>query len=92
MALHTNWSTAYTAYEADFEPLTVILSDVAGQTYTNMPGRTEITASKQLDLRSSRIGALNYLRLTATNNFLQDANTRILTSVADYNLMATNAP
>ena len=63
-----------------------IVSEVAGQTYTNMPGRIEVTADKQLDLSSSRIAGLNYVRLTATNNFTQDRNTRILTAVADYNL------
>ena len=88
---NTNWTTEYTAYEAIFLPTTVIPGEVAGQTFTNMPGRIEITADKQLDLRSSRISGLNYLRLTATNNFTQDANTRILTAVADYNLGVTNA-
>jgi len=83
--------TEYTAYEAIFQPTTVIVSELAGQTYSNMPGRIEITADKQLDLRSSRIAGLNYLRLTATNHFTQDANTRILTAVADYNLGVTNS-
>jgi hypothetical protein len=86
-----NFSSEFTAYEALFEPTTVILSDIAGQTYTNMPGRIEVTATKQLDLTSSRISGLNYLRLTATNNFTQDRNTRILSAVADYNLGVTNA-
>jgi len=62
----TNWMTEYTAYEAIFEPFTVIPGEIAGQTFTNMPGRIEVTADKQLDLRSSRIAGLNYLRLTAT--------------------------
>jgi hypothetical protein len=87
----TNFTTAYSAYEALFEPTTVIVSDVAGQTYGNAPGRIEVTADKQLDLSSSRIAGLNYVRLTATNNFTQDRNTRILTAVADYNLGVTNA-
>jgi hypothetical protein len=83
-------STEYTAYEVIFEPTTVIPGEVAGQTYSNMPGRIEITADKQLDLSSSRISGLNYLRLTATNNFTSDSKTRILTEVADYNLGVTN--
>ena len=87
---NTNWSTEFTAYAALFQPTTVIVGEVAGQNYTNIPGRIEITADKQLDLRSSRIAGLNYLRLTATNNFTPDANTRILTAVADYNLGVTN--
>jgi hypothetical protein len=86
-----NFSSGFTAYEAIFEPTTVIASDVAGQTYSNMPGRIEVTADKQLDLSSSRIAGLNYVRLTATNNYTQDSNTRILSAVADYNLGVTNA-
>jgi hypothetical protein len=86
-----NFTSQFTAYEALFTNTTVILSDIAGQTYTNMPGRIEVTASKQLDLSSSRIAGLNYVRLTATNNFTQDRNTRILSAVADYNLGVTNA-
>jgi len=86
----TNWTTEFTAYAAVFQPTTVIVGETAGQTYSNAPGRIEITSSKQLDLRSSRIAGLNYVRLTATNNFVQDANTRILTPFADYNLGVTN--
>ena len=86
-----NISGEFTAYEAIFKPTTVIVSELAGQTYNNMPGRIEVTADKQLDLSSSRISGLNYLRLTATNNFTQDRKTRILTAVADYNLGVTNA-
>jgi hypothetical protein len=88
---NTNWTTEFTAYEAIFLPTTVIPGEVAGQTYTNMPGRIEVTASKQLDLSSSRIAGLNYLRLTAPNNFTQDRDTRIMTAVADYDLGVTNA-
>jgi hypothetical protein len=84
-------STEYTAYQAIFEPTTVIPGELAGQTFSNMPGRIEVTADKQLDLSSSRISGLNYLRLTATNNFVMDSKTRILTAVADYNLGVTNA-
>ncbi len=83
--------TEYTAYEAVFLPTTVIVPELAPRTYSNMPGRIEIAADKQLDLRSSRISGLNYLRLTATNHFVQDPNTRILTAVADYNLGVTNS-
>ena len=86
-----NITTEYTAYEAIFQPTTVILSELAGQTYSNMPGRIEITADNQLDLRSSRISGLNYVRLTATNNYLLDPNTRLLTAAADFDLGVTNS-
>jgi hypothetical protein len=91
IAPSTNIITEYSAYEAFFEPTTAIVSDIAGQTYANMPGRIEITADKQLDLSSSSIAALNYLQIKAPNNFIRNANTRILTAVADYNLGVTNA-
>jgi hypothetical protein len=86
-----NINAEYTAYEAIFRPTTVLVGETAGQNFTNMPGRIEVTASKQLDLRSSRISGLNYLRLTATNHFMRDGGTRILTAVADYNLGVTNS-
>ncbi len=85
-----NFTSGYTAYEAIFQPTTVMPGELAGQTFTNMPGRIEITASKQLDLRSNRIAGLNYVRLNAPNHFTNDPNTRILTYVADYNLGVTN--
>ena len=88
---NTNFTTEYTAYEAIFQPTTVIVSELAGQTYSNMPGRIEITADKQLDIRSSRIAGLNYVRLTATNNYILDPNTRLLTAAADFNLGVTNS-
>ena len=88
---NTNIITEYTAYEAIFQPTTVIASELDGQTYSNMPGRIEITAEKQLDLRSSRIAGLNYVRLTATNNYLRDASTRLLTAAADFDLGVTNS-
>jgi hypothetical protein len=86
----TNITSEYTAYEALFQPTTVLPNEVSGQNYTNMPGRIEITATKQLDLRSSRIASLNFLKLAATNNFTRDGDTRLLTAVADYNLGVTN--
>ena len=86
----TNITSEYTAYEELFQPTTMLLGEASGQSYTNMPGRIEVTATKQLDLRSSRIAGLNFLKLTATNNFTRDSGTRILTAVADYNLGVTN--
>jgi len=80
----------YSAYSVIFSPFTRLVYELAGQTYSNMPGRTEITASNQLDLTASRISALNYLKITATNNITIDPSTRILTPVADYDLGTTN--
>ncbi|MCX6929576.1 MAG: hypothetical protein NT154_41130 [Verrucomicrobia bacterium] len=87
---NTNMTSEYTAYEAMFQPTTVIVSELAGQSYSNMPGRIEVTADKELDLRSSRISGLNYVRLTATNNYLLNSNTRLLTAAADFDLGVTN--
>ena len=42
-------STDFTAYEAIFQPTTVIVGETAGQTFANVPGRIEVSATKQLD-------------------------------------------
>jgi hypothetical protein len=80
----------YTAYLAMFLPTTTIPSEVAGQSFTNMAGRIEVNANNQLDLTSSRIGGLNFVKLNSPKNFEMDDRTRILTYAADYNLGRTN--
>jgi hypothetical protein len=82
----------YAAYQALFRPTTVMSSpfEVANQTFSNMPGRIEIQADNQLNLTNCRIGGLNYVRLTGTNNYVPDPRTRLLTYSADFNLATTN--
>ncbi len=80
----------WTAYEALVPPISIILSDVAGQDVTNIPGRIEISAAKTLDLTMAQITSLNYLSLQATNQFLSSSNAQIAAPYADFNLRSTN--
>ncbi|MGA2865983.1 MAG: immunoglobulin domain-containing protein [Verrucomicrobiota bacterium] len=80
----------WTAYEALLPPISVILSDVAGQDVTNIPGRIEISAEQAMDLSLAKIKSLNYLSLAATNQFLGSSQARIAAPFADINLRSTN--
>ncbi len=80
----------YSAYQAIFSasaqvPGTEIHSDV-----TNMPGRIEITADASLDLADSRISALSYLLLKATNHFAGSSGAFIQSPNLDVLLRSTN--
>jgi hypothetical protein len=83
-------SNIWTAYEALLPPVSIILSDVAGQDVTNIPGRIEVSAAKTLDLTMAQITSLNYLSLQATNQFLGSSNAQIAAPFADFNLRSTN--
>ncbi len=80
----------YSAYQAIFSasaqvPGTEIHSDV-----TNMPGRIEIQADASLDLADSRITALSYLLLKATNHFAGSSRAFIQSPNLDVLLRSTN--
>jgi hypothetical protein len=81
-------------YGASFDaaPFTVD-STVAGSTYTNIPGRIEITASgpkSSLDLTRTLINGQSYLLLSATNHFVGCTNAVIISPVSDFYLASTN--
>ena len=83
-------TNVWTAYEALMPPISIILSDVAGQDVTNVPGRIEVSAGNTLDLTMAQITSLNYLSLQATNQFLGSSNAQIAAPFADFNLRSTN--
>lgn len=80
----------YSAYQALFEPTSVLVSDVAGQSITNLPGRVEIKADTTLNLSRSRISSLNYLLLKSTNHFEGSSGARIVSPFSDIHLRSTN--
>lgn len=80
----------YTAYEALFQPLSTVLGDTFGQDVTNVPGRIEISASDYLIMDQARINSLNYLLLSATNQFGGSAGANISSAYADIFLRSTN--
>lgn len=80
----------YSAYHAQFEVTSRLLTDVAGQNPTNLPGRVEIRGEGTLNLSRAHIDALNYLLLEATNHFVSSSRAQISTPWSDMNLRSTN--
>ena len=87
---YTSSTNVWSAYQAVLPPISVIVSDVAGQDVTNIPGRIEISAEQTMDLSLARIKSLNYLSLAATNQFLGSSQAQIAAPFADINLRTTN--
>jgi hypothetical protein len=83
-------TNGYSAYSALFQPTTRVVSDVAGQALTNLPGRIEITADTVLNLDHTRIAGLNYLKLAASNHFAGNDGADIVVPFADMYLASTN--
>jgi hypothetical protein len=84
---NVGWGAAITA--AAFRPDPTI----QGATWTNGPGRIEITASganSYLELARTIIDGENYLRLNSTNHFVGSTNAAIISPVSDIYLCSTN--
>jgi len=86
----SNITNQYAAYEALFQPTSIVLSDTFGQTYSNSPGRIELTATNYLTLKNSLLSSLNFLRVTATNQFGGSAGAKISSPYSELNLRSTN--
>ena len=80
----------WTAYQALFQPGSVVLADVAGQNVTNQPGRIELTADKYMTLPQAQISSVSYLLLKATNHFGGSSGAQIAAPFADLYLRSTN--
>ena len=85
-----NITNQYSAYEALFQPNSIVLSDTYGQTYSNSPGRIELTATNYLTMKDSLVSCLNFLRLTATNQFGGSEGAKISSPYSEFNLRSTN--
>ena len=67
---------------------------ISFSTYTNVPGRIEMTAAgpnSYLDLNRAKISGESYLLLNATNHFVGCTNAVIVSPVSDFYLGNTNA-
>lgn len=67
---------------------------ISFSTYTNVPGRIEMTAAgpnSYLDLTRAKISGESYLLLNATNHFVGCTNAVIVSPVSDFYLGTTNA-
>ncbi|MGH7942757.1 MAG: hypothetical protein ACREFR_16990 [Limisphaerales bacterium] len=61
-----------------------------GGALTNMPSRVQITANRDLKMNLAQIQGLNYLSLTATNQFDGSPGALISSPYSDINLAVTN--
>jgi hypothetical protein len=85
-----NVTNQWTAYQALFQPGSVVLADVPGQNVTNQPGRMELTADKCLTLPEAQISSGSYLLMKATNHFAGSSGAQIASPFADIYLRSTN--
>jgi hypothetical protein len=80
----------WTAYQALFQPGSVVLADVAGQNVTNAPGRIELTANKTLTMPLATVSSVDYVLLKATNQFVGSSGAQISAPYSDIYLRSTN--
>jgi len=79
-----------TAYGVQMSPLTFDPSTMSlGTSLLNQPGRIEVRAN-DITMNHSRIEALNYLVLKATNNFIGSSNAFVTVPYSDISLSSTN--
>jgi hypothetical protein len=85
-----NVTNQYSAYQALFQPGSVVLTDVTGQNVTNTPGRIELTANNYLTMTQAQISSVSYILLKATNHFGGSSGAQIAAPFADLYLRSTN--
>jgi hypothetical protein len=85
-----NITNEYAAYEGLFQPTSIVLSDTFGQTYSNSPGRIELTATNYLTMNNALLSSLNFLRVAATNQFGGSAGAKVSAPYSEFNLNSTN--
>src|ERR1035441_2877774 len=85
-----NVTNQWTAYQAIFQPGSVVAGDTAGQNVTNEPGRIELTADNFLTLTQAQISSANYILLKATNQFGGSSGAQIAAPFVDLYLHSTN--
>ena len=78
------------AYQAMFLPTSLVLSDVAGQNPTNLPGRIQLQADKFLNLSQAQISSVDYILLKANNQFGGSSGAQIEAPYLDVYLRTTN--
>lgn len=84
---NAGWAATITAQSFTPDPT------VQGSTWTNVPGRLEITASganSYLELARAIVDGPSYLLLSATNHFVGVTNAAIISPVSDVYLHSTN--
>lgn len=83
-------TNTFTAYEALFQPTTVVPTDVSGQNATNMPGRIILSATNSLAMNFSSIIGPNTLEIKSPNHFLGNEGAQIAVPLASLDFRNTN--
>src|ERR1035437_798709 len=85
-----NVTNQWTAYQAIFQPGTVVAGDIAGPNVTNEPGRIELIADKFLTLTQAQMSSANYILLKATKHVGGSSGAQIAAPFVDLYLHSTN--
>ena len=80
----------YSFGNVDLISTTVSTNTIPNHSITNLPGRIQITASKDLNLAFAQITGPNYMSVVATNQFDGSAGATIESPYTDFNLGVTN--
>ncbi len=80
----------YSFANVDLISSTVSTNSIPNHSITNLPGRVQISASKELDLSYAQLTGPNYLSVVSTNQFDGSGGATIQSPYADFNLGVTN--
>jgi hypothetical protein len=85
------FTNSYSAYSVSLDPVTALPDQtIPSSTFSNTPGRIEITANSVLNLDHTILTGPNYVSLTATNHFSGSSGSQFLVPVTEINLSSTN--
>jgi len=80
----------YDFANVDLISTTMSTNSIANHSITNLPGRIQISGSKELDMSFAQITGPNYLSVQSTNQFDGSAGALIQSPYSDFNLGVTN--
>ena len=80
----------YDFANVDLTSTTVSTNDISNHSITNLPGRIQISASKDLNLAFAQITGPNYLSVVSTNQFDGSPGALIQSPYSDLNVGVTN--
>ena len=83
-------SNSYDFANVDLISTTVSTNSIANHSITNLPGRIQISAAKELNLGLAQITGPNYLSVQSTNQFDGSPGALIQSPYSDMNLGVTN--
>jgi hypothetical protein len=83
-------SNTYSYATVQLIPTSVSTNSVANGALTNIPGRIQINASKELNLSLASLSGLNYMSLASTNQFDGSPGAQIYSPYSDINIGVTN--